>query len=352
MPFSPAQIQNGGNYQIDYYLKNKVQDQVNRNRPLLDWLVKNKVNRVGGNGNIVEQIRIGNDSNYQNYFGDDQVSYNKKDTVRQAKYPWFNNHDGFTINEDEARANGLIITDERNAQASKAEVVQLTNLITEKVETLEMGMEEGMDYEFHRDGSQSTKAVPGLDSLVSTTPGTGVVGTIDPNTSLYWRNNSSLSIPATAGALIAEMEKMWRACMLYGGRAPDFIPASGAFIDAYAKDVRSQAGQIIQLTTGKMTGGVPLDGSRSGVWFKGVELTWDPTMDILDALYGTPSVPWAKRAYFLNSKNIRLRPVDGYWMVNRKPPRLYDRYAYYWALTNSYSLTTNQRNALAVLSIA
>jgi hypothetical protein len=38
-------------------------------------------------------------------------------------------------------------------------------------------------------------------------------------------------------------------------------------------------------------------------------------------------------------------------MVSRKPPRVYDRYVHYWALTSKAALTTNKRNAHAVLSL-
>ena len=40
----------------------------------------------------------------------------------------------------------------------------------------------------------------------------------------------------------------------------------------------------------------------------------------LDDLYGAPTIPWRKRCYFLNSTTIKLRPLIGHWMVNRKPP--------------------------------
>jgi hypothetical protein len=49
---------------------------------------------------------------------------------------------------------------------------------------------------------------------------------------------------------------------------------------------------------------------------------------------------------------LKLRPIKGHWMVNRKPPRVYDRYVHYFALTAKAALTTGKRNAHAVLTIA
>ncbi len=76
----------------------------------------------------------------------------------------------------------------------------------------------------------------------------------------------------------------------------------------------------------------------------------NPVMTVLDGLYG-PTIPWEKRCYFLNSKFLKLRPIQGHWMITRTPPRVYDRYVHYWALTAKAALTTGKRNAHAVLSI-
>jgi hypothetical protein len=98
-----------------------------------------------------------------------------------------------------------------------------------------------------------------------------------------------------------------------------------------------------------MDGGIG-SGTNTGLYFKTVEIIWDPVMDVLDALYA-PTVAWAKRCYMLNMRHLCLRPIKGHWMVGRKPPRVYDRYVHYWALTSKAAMTTNKRNAHAVLSI-
>jgi hypothetical protein len=94
-----------------------------------------------------------------------------------------------------------------------------------------------------------------------------------------------------------------------------------------------------------------MDGAVGTTNFGGVPVLWDPTFEILDAQVGSLATPWTKRAYMINTEALTLRPVKGFWMLNRKPPRVYDRYVHYWAMTSSYRLTTNRRNALAVLSI-
>lgn len=359
MPFTPAQITYGGKAAIDYFLKNDPVDQINVVHPLLKKLGEGKKEYAGGLQYVVEQLRFSNDSNFQSYFGDGQVSYNRKRTLDQAKYTWGSFHDGFGLNEDELAQNGIIVTDEKNSVPSDAEKVQLTNLLQENTETLKLGFEENFDLMIHRDGSQSTTDIPGLDNLVSLTPSSGTVGGLAASNA-WWQNYADLTLGSTAGEFLDKMETAWRACIKYGGSIPDFIPAGADFIDAYRNAVGAPGGAIQrQVIVGGSTGNktaTTLDGSvgtgiNTGLYFKGVEIIWDPVFDMLDTL-DSPTVTWASRCYFLNTRFIKLRPIKGHWMVSRRPPRVYDRYVHYWALTSKAALTTGKRNAHAVLALA
>lgn len=350
MPFNTEQLAYAGRAAIDYYLKNDPIDQINTERPLLKFLTGGKQAYAGGLQYIVEQLRYSNDSNFQSYFGDSQVSYNRKRTIQQAKYTWGSFHDGFGLNEDELAQNGITMTDDKNSTPSDAEKVQLTNLFDENMQALKTGFEEKFDLMLHRDGTASATDIAGLDSLISKTPSSSaVIGGLNQQTYTWWRNYANIGIStAAAGNLTDQMEIAWRECTRYGGTMPNKILVGSSFLDAYRKDAGLTVNRQI-MAPGK--GGTSLDSSVSGVYFKGVELTWDPVFDVLDAL-DSPATLWAKRCYFINDRYIKLRPIKGHWMVPRKPPRVYDRYVQYWALTSKAGLTTNKRNAHAVLSIA
>lgn len=359
MAITAAQLALGANLQLESYSSEDPIDQIGQERPLLNWLLSKKVVTGGGNEYFNEKVRKSYDSNYQNYEGDDQVSYNRKDTIRLAKFPYASFHDGFGLNEDELARNGIILTDDTNAVMTDAEEYQIVNLLKENFHSLKEGAQENFDLEVHMDGSQDPDAVVGLDGLVSTTPAVGTIGGIDSSlaANAYWRNNVNLGIStAAAGTLTAAMETTWRACTRYGGSAPDFILVGAAFLDAYRADATDTINR--QLIVSGRGGAMKIDNSvggtgvRTGIYFKGVELVWDPTFESLDAILGVITYPWTKRAYFLNSRFLKLRPLQGHWMVNRKPPRVYDRYVHYWGLTSKYRMTTNKRNAHAVLSIA
>ncbi len=355
MPFTTEQLAYAGQAAINYFLKNDPIDQINVNRPLIKKLMEGKKPYVGGLQYVVEQLRYSNDSNFQSYFGDTQVTYNRKRTLQQAKYTWGSFHDGFGLNEDELAQNGIVMTDDKSSSATDAEKVQLTNLLQENSETLKLGFQENFDYMLHLDGTQSATNIPGLDLLISTTPTvSAVVGGLDQSVYSWWQNTAITGIStATAGNLTQSMEVAWRDCTRYGGFAPDYILCGEAFIDAYREDAKATINRTIYMKDKagptEMDGSVG-EGTRTGLYFKNVELIWDPVFTVLDGLYA-PTIPWEKRCYFINSRYLKLRPIQGHWMISRTPPRVYDRYVHYWALTAKAALTTGKRNAHAVLSI-
>jgi hypothetical protein len=345
MPFTQAQLVRAGHYAYETNTRNDPIDQVNQERPFLDWLMRNKAPSTFGAGYHNENIYTANDSNYQNYAGADQVTFNERDPVRQAKFPWYNAHDGFWFDEDRLAAAGIVLDDEGNP--SKIEVDMLADLFKSSHTALKEGFLENFALEAVQNGSQSTKAAPGLDHLVSTTPNTGTVGGIDAATATYWRNNTNLGI--VAANVVDEMEQTWRDVTRYGGMRPDFILVGAAFLDNY----RTQAGATInrQLVVNQQ-GGTGLDPSVTGLYFKGVPLVHDHIMEDMDVIDPGAAIDWTKRAYFLNSKVIKLRPMKKFWMRSDKPEKLPDRYVTYFGKRSKYAFTTNKRNALAVMSIA
>ena len=359
MSFNSEQLAYAGNAAINYFLKNDPIDNYNINRPFIKKLMEKKQEYAGGLQYVVEQLRFQNDSNFQSYFGDSQVTYNRKRTLQQAKYVWGAFHDGFGLNEDELTQNGITMTDDRNAVPTDAEKVQLTNLLEENMETLKLGFLENFDVMLHEDGTQNSNNIPGLDLLVSTVPTTqATVGTIETNTTVntWWQNYASTSIDSsTAGNVVNGLETAWRACIKVGGQAPDFIMAGETFIDKYRADSGSSAGYITRQVFVEGKGNVELDagvgrGTETGLFYKGVPMVWNPVFDNLDTLLGS-SPTWAKRCYLLNTRHLKLRPIKGHWMIARRPPRVYDRYVHYWALTAKAALTTGKRNAHAVIAV-
>lgn len=360
MPFNAEQLSYASNASINFFLRNKPVDQINKARPWYSKLVEGKKEWSGGQQYVVENLRFSNDSNFQSYFGDDQVTFNRKRTLNQAKFTWGAFHDGFGINEDELTQNGITMTDDRGSQPSADEKVALVNLLEENMESLKTGFQEGMDKMLLRDGTQSVTDIPGLDHLVSLTPSSGTVGTIAASNA-WWQNYADLNVGATSNPILDAMEEAWRRCITFGGEAPDYLQAGKDFCDAYRTAARNGDAGGIQVTTqvGDAKGNrrpVTLDAStgegvNTGLYFKGIEIVWNPTFDTLDT-EDSPTVTWASRLYMLNMKRLNLRPIKGHWLIGRSPPRVYDRYVHYKGLTAKAALTTGKRNGHAVLALA
>lgn len=356
MTVNSEQLAYAGKSAIDYFLENDPIDNINIAHPFIEKLLEGKVEYSGGLQYVTEQLRISNDSNFQSYQGAGAVTYNNRRTLNQAKYTYGSFHDGFGLDEDELVRNGITMTDERSATPSADEKVNITNLMKENTAVLKLGMTEGLDKMLHRDGTQDSEAIPGLDALISITPSTGTVGTIAASNS-YWQNFVDLTLGTTATEFIDALEAGWRACILYGGSPPDYMPCGSDFIDAYRNVANDTVNRQIFLGNGSSGNkqGATIDagtgsGTRTGLFFKGVELIWDPVFEALDA-EDAPTVTWSSRLYMINTRHLKLRPIKGHWMVSRRPPRVYDRYVNYWALTAKLALTTGKRNAHAVFAL-
>ncbi len=352
MPFTQQEISEAGKIGLDYYLAEKPVDQVGVERPLMKALRAKKKEAPGAKQFIVEQLRARYSSNFQWFNGASVVTYNRRFVNEQANFAWRSCHDGLALDEDRLAQNGIIVTDDtsRARTASQAEKIQLTNLLEEQAEVLRLGFQEQFSFALHIDGTQSADAIAGLDSLVSLTPTTGTVGGIDRSSSAnaYWRNNVSTGLTTTTGTgtILNQMEVMFRACARTGGR-PDLMIAGSQFVDGYRNFVLNTFGRMDfgPSNTKRVEGGTEV------LTFQGTDIQWSPEFADLDARFA-PSTVWEKRLYMLNSDTIRLRPLQGHDMINRRPPTAYDRYEYYWAVTWRGALTLNRANANAVLAVA
>ncbi len=348
MPISNQDLQELAKVSLDEYLRNIPVDQIATERPLLKKLMGGRKMFLGAKQNVIENIRKTYGSNFNWAYGEEAVSFNKRNTTEQAAFPWRRAVDGLYLDYDRLYGAGIKVREgERGAyKLEQNEKVQLLNLLDEQMESLKEGFLQKLDLEMHRDGTQDADAIAGLDVLISTAPNTGVVGGLDAATATYWRNYAKTAIStASIGTLAQEMEAAWRKCIKNGG-SPDFILAGGKFIDAYRKEItvtnNANAGSTKTLDAGVGTG------VNTGLYFKGVEIIWDPQFEELDALL-TPTVQWEKRCYFINTKHMKYRDDD---MDIVTPIRPHDVLAMYAMVNLRCALSVNRRNAQAVLAIA
>lgn len=348
MPISAGDLQELAKVSLDEYLRNMPVDQIATERPLLKKLMEGRKLFLGAKQNVVENIRKTYGSNFAWAYGEDAVSFNKRNTTEQAAFPWRRAVDGLYLDYDRLYGAGIKVREgERGAfKLEQNEKVQLLNLLDEQMESLREGFMDKLDLELHRDGTADSDAIVGLDVLIDTDPSSGTVGGLDRATATYWQNYALTGISvATVGTLAQKMELAWRKCIKNGG-SPNFILAGGSFIDAYRKEVtvtnNANAGSVKALDAGVGSG------VNTGLYFKGVEIIWDPQFETLDTLE-SPLVPWEKRCYFVNTKFLRYRDDD---MDIVTPVRPHDTLAMYAMVNLRCALSISRANAHAVLAIA
>jgi len=360
MAFTAAEITELGYSSLNYYLKNNPIDQIQQQRPLLRKLMAGKKSFPGGNDSIVEQLRKSYDADMQWFQGADAVTYNTRNSLDQAKFPWKGCHDGFEMSEDFLLSNGITVTDGGNPVTnSRGERLRLTNLFKESMEILRLGFEEQLDLDLHRTAAD-TDHIDGLNSLISLTPTVGIVGGIDRSTETWWQNQLQADLTSGTvgdGVFIGQMETAWRACIINGG-SPDCIIAGAAFVDAFRAEAKSEISRYMVQSTTFMTPAQfdpstkqGADGTFTGLAFQGVPIMYDPSFEVLDTVDSETDNPWTERCYFINSKHMKLRPAEGHDMVARKPPRAFGNYVHRWGLTWKGGLCINRSNCHAVLQL-
>ena len=348
MPISTSDLQELAKVSLDEYLRNMPVDQIGTERPLLKKLMAGRKTFLGAKQNVVENIRKTYGSNFAWAYGEDAVAFNKRNTTEQAAFPWRRAVDGLYLDYDRLYGNGIKVREGARGQykLEQNEKIQLVNLLDEQMESLKEGFMQKLDLELHRDGTADSDAITGLDTLVSIAPNTGVVGGLDRATATYWRNYAKTGIStASVGTLAQEMEFAWRKAIKNGG-SPDFILAGGAVIDAYRKEITVT--QNADARSVKMLDAGVGSGVNTGLYFKGVEIIWDPQFEELDALE-TPVTAWEKRCYFINTKFMKYRDDD---MDIVTPVRPHDTLAMYAMVNLRCALSMSRANAQAVLAIA
>lgn len=346
MAYSAPALAVAAKASIDYYLKNNPIDQIKQERPLLQKLMAKRTTMPGGLQYAVEQLISDYGEQGQWVQHADTLDFNARNPNEQAKYIWSTYRDGMGVSEDEASQNGFVLTDDRNAKASESERVALVNLMETKTYALKEGMHKGLDYQLHLDGTQDAKSIPGLDALIAVDPTAGTVGGLNRATATWFRNDARTGV--AAADLMETLEQADRATRKHGGKV-DFILAGAAFIDAYRAQAKGEIERHIVLS-GK--GGTGLDGGVTDLWYKGIPIIWDPTFEDLDAALSPADNEWTKRAYFINTNHLKLRPIEGHDFVITKPERPYNQYVHYWDFKFKGALTMNRSNAHGVVVLA
>ena len=199
MAFSAAELANLANTAIDYHERGEITSQIKQARPLYADLVANKKKFPGGKEYITTAVKGVYTSRMVGYEHDDEQEYVNPVNVKRAQAKWYETGAGITVTYTELKKDGIIVVDDGNfsgSSVSEAELVQLNDILADKIEDITEGSYRSLHEMFWRDGTQDAKAIPGIQSFILTSPSTGVSFGIDRSLNSWWRNRA----PPTASA--------------------------------------------------------------------------------------------------------------------------------------------------------
>jgi hypothetical protein len=344
MPFTSQELGNIANAVLDYHIRGKVESQVLQDRPLFNDLNAGKKTFGGGKEFITGRVKGQYSSAVQGFSHDDEQAYVNPANIKQYKAKWYEVSSGISVTLTELKTAGISVVDSLNSanvtQHSDQELYNLTNLLDDKFEDLDEGSKRSFAEMLWRDGTQDSKAVPGIKSFILTSPNSGITFGIDRAANAWWRNRASLNIDTSTASnqnLVNTLQKEMRQLRRYG--APKHKMYAGSdWMDAFERELRSKGNYTLEgwAKSGR------IDASIADLAFKGVDIIYEPYLDDLGE---------AKFMYCLDMNAIKLMPMEGEeWKVHT-PARPAERYVMYRALTWTGALTAKQLNTSGVYSI-
>jgi hypothetical protein len=351
--FTIQEIENIANAAIDFHFQRGTITSSNiQNKPLLKRFMAKVKTFPGGQGNVTVRVKGAYSTTIQGFNHDDSVGYVNPANIKTASYPWKLIHAGISFSMHELIKDGISVTDsvdgKNTSRHTDREMTALANLLDDKLEDMQEGVDRGFNTMFWKDGTQDATQVPGLLSIVLDSPtSSATVGGIDqtqtdPQTGrAWWQNRASLAIDISTKSnlnLTNKLQYEFRQLKRFGGR-PNLFLAGSNFLDGLEQELRSKGNFTLE---GWAKGG-RMDASIVDLAFKGLEIEYDPTLDDLGR---------GKYGYVLDDRHIYPMVVDGENMKKHAPARPENKYVFYRAVTWAGALVCNQRNCLGVYSIA
>ena len=347
MPLTVQELENTVNAGIAYHFKKgNVKSQSLQNKPLLKAMRARQKTFPGGVSVITRRVKFSYTTTIMGFEGDDSVTYANPTNIRTGTFPWKLIHAGIQFTMDELLKNGITVDDSPGASSggnvTGAEMVQLANLLDDKLEDMTEGWDRGFNLMYWLDGTQDSKVVPGITSFVLDDPTQAIaVGGIDQSANPLWRNRASLGLSTgSAGnqVVVQKLQNEMRQLRRYGGN-PTLALCGSSFLDWMEQELRSKGNYTLEgwASRGK------IDASVADIEFKGISFEYDPTLD---------DIGRAKYLYLLDPRSIYPMVISGEDGKDHSPARPETKYVHYRAKTWAGGLVCDQRNSQGVYSIA
>lgn len=332
-----------------WYVKGKTLSQTTQDKPLLAWLRSGQKTFGSGNLQISEPVQGAYMSDtagfLQGFSEDDSINFAQASNILRAVYNWKEVLASLIITWTELLKDGISIFDDskggRKSDHGSEATTRLTGILENRMDDFGESWSRATNLMLWQDGSQDAKQVPGILSILTDVAAVGVTGGLNRATYAWWRHRVNLGlVPSAANSTIiqffnSELLQLRR----YGGK-PNKALCGSAFLDAlrlelFAKGYFTQTGFKDQKATDLGMGGIRIDGIGT--------FDYDPTLDALGL---------AKRCYVMDSRRIKLRPMEKEDNKVLTPERPYQYLVFLHSVKWTGALECTQLNANGVYGIA
>lgn len=328
---------------LTFYQRSEAIWQTMYRKPLLGWLRSGSQTFPGGKDYVSEPVQIAAMSDtpgfLQGYSEDDQLAFLQAANLLRAQYPWKEVHAGLIITWTELKKDGITINDDqKQSEHSQVALIRLTSLLKNRINDFGESYARATNNMFWQDGSQDPKQVPGIFSLLPDNPA-AVIGGIDATVYLLWQHRVKLGIVASEQnqTLCKTLRKELIQLGRYEGN-PNKAFCGSDFLDALFIEIQSKGLYTMEGFTKKMDMGMRKV-SMAGLG----EFEYDPTLDLLGK---------SKYCYIMDSRRIRMRPMEGEDNKVLMPTRPYNYMVFLKDMTWTGAIERTQGNANGVYSVA
>ena len=338
---------------LEFYVRGKSWAQTIQEKPLLRVLNETKKTFPAGKQYVSTAIKgdfmvdsvafVGDAVTFgQGYTEDEALTFKQSGNVLRADYAWYEVHAGLIITWTELKKSGISINDGPTVlRHSGAELAVLTDLLEERYADYAESWAQLKNNMFWKDGSQDAEQVPGILSLLTDTPAVGTTGGRDRATYDWWRHRALVGVnkiaaSATDQTLTKALRKEMVQLRRYGGR-PTRALCGSSFLEGLRLEVHEKGYYTQTGFTGTQDIGI------GTIRLDNLVFEYDPTLDDLGL---------SKRCYIIDTRTLRLRPMDGEEDKLSFPPRPYDYAVLLKSMFWTGALECIQLNAQGVYEVA
>jgi hypothetical protein len=331
---------------LTFYVRGAAMEQTMQDRPLLRILNAAKKTFPGGKDNISDPVQGAFMSDVSGFFAgyteDDALTFTQAQNLLRAAYPWKELHAGLIISWTELKKDGVTVTDSmRTSDHSEAELTRLTSILQNRLDDYGESWARSMNLMLWNDGSQDSKAIPGMKSIITASAAVGTTGGLNRATYSWWRHRvgavqtPSASLQTLSRFLRSELRQLRR----YGGK-PNQALCGSTFIEGLELEVQEKG----IYTQEGFTNEGKTDLGMAKISMRGLgSFEYDPSLD---------DAGQAKYCYIFDDRRVKLRPMEGEDNKVLAPERPYNYAVFLRSMTYTGGLTCNQLNANGLYQVA